>query len=497
MNILWHPLIGIDVIAAERICKKYNVENLYLMRIKRSEGETKGSLLEPLIREYFDYDDMVFARYDKYIWHEDMIPLDKEILDAMAPYEPEALKMLERVDGVATSAEFRFMQYHRHLRYWNNFLEKAHLDLFFCSAPPHAWFDYILMRLCQVKRIAFFCEEYYTAVSAGRMRLVPSYEDIDDEIINKINYYKSLYNRAEEIELPKDIETGFMKFKGSKEQQFSVYVNAPHPFANRVKLFIRYFKENKGYSLKRTCNYFINKIKTRSLIRIYEKLAVKADYNKKYIYFPLHYQPELTTSPLGGWYVHQYLVAEMLSYYVPDDVLIYVREHPCMKLLPHNSRIVEHYKTLKKIKKVVLISMEDDSQKLIDESVAVASITGSVGYEALYKGKPYIMFGNQFMKYGPGTINVRNNEDCRRAMQKIFGNEIHYSDIDIRIMLKVFGEVTTKFHVEAADGTYVFSEEKNKKESNIKKLVNFYSDAIEKNIKLTTGRSNDLGGENA
>lgn len=455
----------------EKLFKEYNVKNLYLYATGKREFEKGNSYLESITRERYDYNDMILCQYDKYLWYDSRLPVDKNLLDKMAAYEPEALKMLERADGNNCSTEKRFMLYHEHLRYWNNFLEHADISLLICGYTPHAGYDYILFRLCQIKNIKTITEEFFpfqTVKSRNRFRLIPSHEYHDDEIVNRIMEYRKSFKSSKDVELPDDLEEEY-QYCTNPTPDTSIILDTDennHLTRNRIQLFKLFAKKRSmKYAIGRAINHVRITIKSKSLVTGYEKLTRSVNYSNRYIFFALHYQPEMTTSPMGGWYVHQYLAIEMLSHYAPRGVLIYVKEHPWMLELPQNTREKELYLCLVKMKNVVLVSMKESTQKLLDNCSAVASITGSVGYEALYKKKPYIMFGYQIMQYGPGTIIVRNNTDCKNAMEQVFRDGIEFDDCDVRIFLKVIGEKTIIF------------ENENKKQKT-EKLYELYKDSL-------------------
>ena len=45
------------------------------------------------------------------------------------------------------------------------------------------------------------------------------------------------------------------------------------------------------------------------------------------IYVSLHYQPECSTSPMGGYFVHQDLMLDILMKVVPNNIKLYVKGH--------------------------------------------------------------------------------------------------------------------------------------------------------------------------
>src|SRR5271166_613644 len=62
----------------------------------------------------------------------------------------------------------------------------------------------------------------------------------------------------------------------------------------------------------------------------YERRAAPVDLSANYIYVPLHVQPERSTSPNGGIYVHSELMIETLAHAIPTNWLVYVQEHPLL-----------------------------------------------------------------------------------------------------------------------------------------------------------------------
>lgn len=124
----------------------------------------------------------------------------------------------------------------------------------------------------------------------------------------------------------------------------------------------------------------------------------KAD--ERYIYFPLHLQPELTTSALGGMFADQMLALEYLDSWVPPGVRIYAKENPKQT---EKQRDPYFYRRLAALKNVVLLSTSENSIELIRGSIGVATITGTAGWEALFLGKPVLTFGYAWYRWLKGV----------------------------------------------------------------------------------------------
>jgi hypothetical protein len=150
----------------------------------------------------------------------------------------------------------------------------------------------------------------------------------------------------------------------------------------------------------------------------YRKHAIEPDFKKPFVYFPLHFQPEATTVPMGGVFADLILAARLLNATLPKGVLIYVKEHPYRS--SWLSRNIQYYQDLLELEKVRLVPVSVDTFALREHCLAVATVTGSPGFEALFRGKPVLLFGSRFYQYAKGVFPVKSLQDCKEAIRAIF-----------------------------------------------------------------------------
>lgn len=144
----------------------------------------------------------------------------------------------------------------------------------------------------------------------------------------------------------------------------------------------------------------------RALQAYYEARTVK-EPRAPYFYVPLHYQPERTTLPQGRMYADQELMVRRIAQAVPTGTQVLVREHPSTFLLGGPMwRSREFYERLSAIPGVALCSAADDPFRLLDGSIGVGTVTGTVGIEAAARGKPTMIFGAANYVGLPGMHDV-------------------------------------------------------------------------------------------
>lgn len=185
--------------------------------------------------------------------------------------------------------------------------------------------------------------------------------------------------------------------------------------ASFLFLPIKYFIKKHNKYLNDPCSYMYYKAyedKFNSVIYYFNYLRAKKyfqkpDYNKKYVYFPLHYQPEASTCVCAQKYEKQLFYIDNWAKSLPADTILYVKEH--YALLGH--RGMGFYKELKNYPNVFLIDPWESSRKLIENAEAVTTLTGTAGIEGFLLRKPVIICGNAVYQNAPGVIKLEDIYD--------------------------------------------------------------------------------------
>lgn len=183
---------------------------------------------------------------------------------------------------------------------------------------------------------------------------------------------------------------GYTKEKLSRKNK---YLNARMPFKRAIlNKLNRYF----AYS---------------QLLKFSKNLEDLKDL--KYIYFPLHLHPETATLIWGRWIHNQIEIIKLLSRVLPDGYHILVKEHK----VAAGRRPLYFYKEIASLPKTYFINMEENSHEVIRKSAAVATISGTAGFESLCHKKNLLLFGD--IDYGI-LPNVIKSTDLSRLRSNVY-----------------------------------------------------------------------------
>ena len=146
------------------------------------------------------------------------------------------------------------------------------------------------------------------------------------------------------------------------------------------------------------------KFRLKFIDKFYTKQEVLKSLKEEYLLYPLHYHPESSTSVLSSAYLDEYEVIRNIAFNLPAGVYLYVKDH----VSAHGFQAVSFYKGISSLPNVRLISPFEDTKKLIRESLAVITLTSTVGYEALLLGRKVFLYGEVFYKFHPNVILIDN-----------------------------------------------------------------------------------------
>ncbi|MBW3003607.1 hypothetical protein KY337_03525 [Candidatus Woesearchaeota archaeon] len=146
---------------------------------------------------------------------------------------------------------------------------------------------------------------------------------------------------------------------------------------------------------------------------------------EKFIFFPLHFQPEAATLIYGKWYENQINLIENIAKAMPLGYKLYVKEHS----FGFGNRTLKFYNEIKKLPNVRLISPYTNTVDLIKKSSLIVTITGTVGWEGCLFKKKVLTFGDVFYNLFDEVIKVKNIRDLPQLIEDNLDSEIKSDDL--------------------------------------------------------------------
>lgn len=237
-------------------------------------------------------------------------------------------------------------------------------------------------------------------------------------------------------------------------------------------------------TVKRSLPYWRDFIKfdfSEAQLQYFEKLCDfecnQPDLNTNFIYVPLHLQPEMTTSSLGGEFVDQALLIETLSKLLPKGWKIYVKENPKQSCYDRPPRFFERINNLTN---VLFVPADTDTNELSAKARIVATVSGVAGWEAIKLGTPALIFGVTWYASMPGVFKYYENIDLIK---------IASYRINKQILERSINQLFSKTHEGNIDKVYFKHVEDFNKETNAKTVGKLIGDLLSGNQRTTFCKS--------
>jgi hypothetical protein len=134
----------------------------------------------------------------------------------------------------------------------------------------------------------------------------------------------------------------------------------------------------------------------------------------KFVFFPLHFQPEASTSAKGRHFVDQREAVALVAESLPTNWMLVVKEHPHQwrRLYPRSRN---YWKRIASIPKVRVIPHDYENPSIIQRCEGLVSISHStLGVEAWANGKKVVFLGDSHLREAPGIFCTNSLEELRR-----------------------------------------------------------------------------------
>lgn len=476
----------------ESILEKTKPDHLYMIAALESELPVFEKYGECILRQ-----NLVHGVYSaEQLDLEHSYPLEDDVIQYMSRYALDIIYQQRRFEHypgfpIGETVDTHYTVYRHNLFFLYNFLKRRQITHVYLSAIPHEGYDYMLYYLCKYLDIPV--QLTHSCFIPPRHFLLKDFEQDSPEL--EAEYAKLLeqYKDIDIADIPLEDKTAevFMRWCSREPEQMKPIQMHQNPFTWRLRQrfgetnIFRVWRGVLGedyaaYGLgmkfigaaflkipelfgaipeawRRYCFEKPVKKESTRLRNYYQTLTTMPVDDEKYIYFPLQYQPEATSNPMGGgMYADQIIPLQILSKALPEDVKIYVKLHPEQLCL---LRTEGYYKEIASIPKVRMIPIEYSTYELIKNALAVSCLTGTALWECHFFGAPAIAFGYSVKNMAPFTFPVRTVEDCRRAVEeimkkprrdiakevKIYTKALHNISFDIADLAKVLPEIIEKF----------------------------------------------------
>ncbi len=411
--------------------------------------------------------------------------LTPELLESLHWAEGIAYEMMDRID---TDRSQRFRERRDLFLYlvafWTQQVHELDIDVFYSQETPHEVADFVLFAVMKslgrqtllfsrtlILGEWFFADDYRYPRTVfhwppGDPRRSVRAADDDETILERhIATVRGSYSEAMAAYLnymnavvddtavsPAADRFGSLLRRGRTEA--AVVTNGINSMARTFGEVRRRPGPTVPNALARVAHAWLTYASAQDLATTYPRHAHLPDTESPFVYFLLGYQPENTNCPEGARFGNQLLAVSLLARCLPPGWRIVVKEHPAQLAnqgrgasgYGNLGREASLYESLSRIPDVEMASIESDHFHLVDSSSAVATLTGTAGWEAAVRGKPVLCFGEAWYQSAPNVQRIRTTQDCERCLEAVAKEELlSGADLDAALVSYI-REVTQRTH---------------------------------------------------
>lgn len=374
----------------------FNLENEFIINISDLDGENFPSIkysLEDLGAEFnIIYSELHSSLFTKYAMQYTRMHLSSTIFDAEHSFRMQFLFLCD-------------------------FFTKKDINLFIASCDFARGWEYLAYYICKKLNI----RTILVLNDVGdRFFYV---EDIED--YGEFNTALNIFDKTPVVDISMDDINFNPDFNTKKPVFYNIY-----GFKENIYNFLRiiYMFVFKGFNKFYDSVLYFHNIKKINIFRknfnkLISSLKFIDDLNKDIIYFPMHLQPEASSTTRCGIFEDQALVVEILANLFPE-YLVVIKDNYNQENMARRS--TGFYERINRLGNVLEVSPSMDSQALISRARIVAVINGTAGWESLFLNKRVLTFGSPFYKSAPFVTCYSENFNISNFVSQVLdGNEFN------------------------------------------------------------------------
>ena len=397
---------------SDKICLEYNLTNVFFFTSIELPVDYKFALSAEYTPLYHSHD------YSKYS-NKGKVNIPKNLLSDLECYRSFIYRHINRWHknySISSSLINYDVLYFNLVTHWYNFLINNNVVAFFMWMP-HGVDDTIIYSLCNILKIKITNETDF--FNFGLSRVI-----VTHGLSNFISFNWESVNL-----LDSDLDEFSLRFFADSEDKLSNVIQFESQIGSSIN-FYKYLFDRISYHLReKKYNVLFRKFlyilflsfREKKILNYLNKNEMGANIldNLKFVYFPLHLQPEATTSLYGGSYENILFAIKSISPTLESDTYLVIKEHPAYWLKKKSEyfhgifeyRSLEFYQSILRLDNTILVSHNVPTEYLIDKSVGVATITGTAALESFERGKSVLLFGDFFYKYLPNVVQYITESD--------------------------------------------------------------------------------------
>lgn len=382
----------------------------------------------------------------KNIWyyHDNIIPIKKPDLDYLSSFEEKYGIDLWKL-AVNDRIFYRFNDFYKfttneilsilenECRFFERILDDVQPN-FIIMHEPYSHQDELFYELCKIKGVkvlaSFFSTLGYRCGISQTVQFIDGLKNIEPK--TNPRSFDELVNYLESFNLS-------VKFK---KQNID-------PFGNKMNILnaaIDYLFRTKNENQKTHYTYF-GRSKMRVLLNsingaiktklrwwyLNKKLIKNVEYNKKFVYYPLHIEQERSTLIVTPFYTNDVEFIRNIVKSLPINYTLYVKEHPSQFTRHWRSKKI--YDQITSIPNVSLIHPHVSSLDLVKNSSLVITLSGTVALEAAFHQKPSITCADFDYALLPSIERISSIEDLPKLIRKSLKKKVIPNELDAYVSL--------------------------------------------------------------